>query len=175
MALALAFSNAAQAAIIEYNYSNSDDTNSITANFFIDESKATDNLVSGTFALNGTSYTASSTNSIGLIDVSTWNNSSSTFTGYIYSLQSDESGGWGFSINNFVETFLDDGSTTPTASAGVYSFANMNINTNISGAGTLSIATPSMIAAVPEPEAYAMMLAGLGLLGFTARRKKQSV
>ncbi|MET3134382.1 hypothetical protein AAKU55_004678 [Oxalobacteraceae bacterium GrIS 1.11] len=30
----------------------------------------------------------------------------------------------------------------------------------------------SVIAAVPEPETYAMMLLGLGLLGFMARRKK---
>jgi len=28
------------------------------------------------------------------------------------------------------------------------------------------------VAAVPEPETYALMLAGLGLLGFMARRKK---
>lgn len=29
------------------------------------------------------------------------------------------------------------------------------------------------VAAVPEPETYAMLLAGLGLLGFTARHRKQ--
>jgi hypothetical protein len=28
------------------------------------------------------------------------------------------------------------------------------------------------VAAVPEPETYALMLAGLGLVGFMARRKK---
>lgn len=31
----------------------------------------------------------------------------------------------------------------------------------------------SAIAAVPEPETYAMMLAGLGLVGFAARRRRQ--
>jgi hypothetical protein len=30
------------------------------------------------------------------------------------------------------------------------------------------------VTAVPEPETYAMMLAGLGLLGFTARRRTQA-
>lgn len=39
--------------------------------------------------------------------------------------------------------------------------------TNCSGFNSLAIN------AVPEPETYAMMLAGLGLLGFTARRRKQ--
>jgi len=30
-----------------------------------------------------------------------------------------------------------------------------------------------VLAAIPEPETYAMMLAGLGLMGFVARRRKQ--
>ena len=38
---------------------------------------------------------------------------------------------------------------------------------NGSYAGTLNVS------AVPEPETYAMMLGGLGLLGFMARRRKQ--
>jgi hypothetical protein len=28
---------------------------------------------------------------------------------------------------------------------------------------------------IPEPETYAMMLAGLGMLGFTAKRRKLAV
>lgn len=32
----------------------------------------------------------------------------------------------------------------------------------------------SEVTAVPEPEAYAMMIAGLGILGFAARRRKQA-
>ena len=38
-------------------------------------------------------------------------------------------------------------------------------------AGNVSIAS---VTAVPEPETYAMMLAGLRLLGFAARRRKQA-
>lgn len=29
------------------------------------------------------------------------------------------------------------------------------------------------LAAIPEPESYAMLLAGLGMLGYAARRRKQ--
>ena len=40
------------------------------------------------------------------------------------------------------------------------------------GNGFLSLQYTAVTAAVPEPESYAMMLAGLGLIGFLARRKK---
>jgi len=40
---------------------------------------------------------------------------------------------------------------------------------NISGGGQVVAA----VVAVPEPETYAMLLAGLGLMGFAARRRKQ--
>ncbi|MDO9149898.1 MAG: lamin tail domain-containing protein [Methylotenera sp.] len=36
---------------------------------------------------------------------------------------------------------------------------------------TLEIGSPGTIAAVPEPENYAMLLAGLGLIGFTLRKR----
>ena len=49
---------------------------------------------------------------------------------------------------------------------------NGNLMTVIDGAET---STFERVAAIPEPETYAMMLAGLGLLGFTARRRRQQV
>jgi len=42
-----------------------------------------------------------------------------------------------------------------------------------SGSGFLSLQYTAVTAPVPEPESYAMLFAGLGLLGFVARRRKQ--
>ena len=41
---------------------------------------------------------------------------------------------------------------------------------------TTGVTTQSLnvLAAVPEPETYAMMLAGLGLIGFSARRRRSA-
>lgn len=46
---------------------------------------------------------------------------------------------------------------------GGYLYDHLNIN----------VLTTAVAAPVPEPEAYALMLAGLGLVGFMARRRKQ--
>ncbi|MDB5804464.1 MAG: hypothetical protein JWN73_1786 [Betaproteobacteria bacterium] len=43
------------------------------------------------------------------------------------------------------------------------------------GNGFLSLQYTALTAPVPEPETYALMLAGLGLIGFAARRKQQEV
>lgn len=57
-----------------------------------------------------------------------------------------------------------------TLTAGIENNASEGINistSNLSGNGYL-------ISAVPEPESYTMLLAGLGLMGFTLRRRKTS-
>lgn len=68
-----------------------------------------------------------------------------------------------------------NGGTTAAAEAALFSAmvageSYLNIHTTQFPGGEIR---GFLIAAVPEPETYAMMLAGLGLLGFVARRRKQ--
>ena len=56
---------------------------------------------------------------------------------------------------------------TSTYSANIWSVTN---NQGPSGPGAQDVA---IFAPIPEPETYAMLLAGLGLMGFIARRRKQ--
>lgn len=55
------------------------------------------------------------------------------------------------------------------ASGGVIQYRDY-INNSTNTAGSLTI---SAISAVPEPKTYAMLLAGLGLIGFKTLRRKQ--
>ncbi len=74
----------------------------------------------------------------------------------------------------YVYAKSERGAFTITASS-LNGGAMSSTNTNIWSDSTIAKWTVSTTAtAVPEPEAYAMMLAGLGLVGFAARRKKQA-
>jgi hypothetical protein len=65
-----------------------------------------------------------------------------------------------------------NGRTTFSISApGIAYFSITNPGQDTFGVDEITLNTP-VAAPVPEPETYAMMLAGLGLLGFAARRRK---
>jgi hypothetical protein len=72
------------------------------------------------------------------------------------------SGSTGFTT---AQSWLNQLNTTASASQ-----FDVNIWSNTGRVQDLAVFAP----AVPEPQTYAMMLAGLGLLGFMARRRKQA-
>jgi len=53
-----------------------------------------------------------------------------------------------------------------------YSYEEMTANSALIMGLEPQVVSRFAVAAVPEPETYAMMLAGLGLVGFLARRRK---
>jgi len=84
---------------------------------------------------------------------------SAQFTNFVIG---DDDGGAGFP-NSFFEATLTAGTTY------VYVMSAFN---KISTLGGYSATIKGPIAAVPEPQTYAMLLAGLGLLGVSARRRQ---
>jgi DNA-binding beta-propeller fold protein YncE len=70
---------------------------------------------------------------------------------------------------SFVDMLVTDGDIAPEGLEGFVMSGKhyLAISNEVSGTTTAYSLAP-----VPEPETYAMLLAGLGLLGFTARRRK---
>jgi PEP-CTERM motif len=79
---------------------------------------------------------------------------------------------WGTTVNYSPSVGVTTVVLNPISlAAGTYTLQIKGTVAGLSGgsyAGVLNIANP-----VPEPETYAMFLAGLGLMGFTARRKSK--
>lgn len=69
------------------------------------------------------------------------------------------------------QTWLGQLNSTPSVSQYDANVWSVTSNNGPSGAGAQDV---GVFTPVPEPETYAMMLAGLGLLGFAARRRQKS-
>jgi hypothetical protein len=68
-----------------------------------------------------------------------------------------------FATGNHTLTVITDSTWVPGADG---------YNGKLSFANPIDLGSPATFAPVPEPETYAMMLAGLGALGFMSRRRK---
>jgi hypothetical protein len=81
------------------------------------------------------------------------------------------------------DTLVSTGTSLQTGSMDVWTLSSDNLQAgdyyvmvggNLVSDTSASFGGAVMLAPVPEPETYGMMLAGLGVLGFLARRRKQA-
>ena len=83
---------------------------------------------------------------------------------------------------SFSNVYLYSGSTLSASSSGsTFNFANLNSGTytlkvsgSVAGVGFGGALAQYTVTPVPEPETYAMLLAGLGVMGAIARRRSKT-
>lgn len=87
----------------------------------------------------------------------------------------------GFSVFDDTDTLVAQGTSLRTGATDVWTVAGnslengdyyLRVNGNVVSDQGASFGGAVMLMPVPEPEAYGMMLGGLGILGFLARRRK---
>lgn len=87
----------------------------------------------------------------------------------------------GLSVFDSTDTMVAEGSSLRTGATDVWTIRGnslengsyyIRVNGNLLGEESASFGGAVMLMPVPEPEAYGMMLGGLGILGFMARRRK---
>ena len=87
----------------------------------------------------------------------------------------------GFALYDDTDTLLSSGSSLRSGATDVWTVQgnaleagayDIRVNGNIVSDNGASFGGAVMLMPVPEPEAYGMMLGGLGILGFLARRRK---
>jgi hypothetical protein len=138
----------------------------------------------GDYVLSSDLSSALGTTKAGLVS-NLYSNSFASTSGSVANSEAFQLALWDLAKDNGI---LASGSVQITGSTdpNVINLANSMITAAKAGAGssqysfslyTSATAQDYLVAsvtAVPEPETYAMMLAGMGLLGFTARRRTQA-
>lgn len=73
--------------------------------------------------------------------------------------------------------FIYDGTTGSTPHSVLLSAGNYHFSVTGSADGSAGglYTLTSQVAVIPEPETYVMLLAGLGLMGFVARRRQKNL
>lgn len=74
-------------------------------------------------------------------------------------------------VNNYFQTGVNTLRFDVTNAPGYWGGNPAGLIVDIMSSGVSTITPPVVTAPVPEPETWAMLLAGLGLLGFAARRR----
>lgn len=117
---------------------------------------------------------------LGTIERMTVDNFSNFLTSVAWTYQLSGVSMSGMSRSSDGDTIGVDWNGVPGVSPGGYGHMIVFTNATAYGDGTArfidgGIASAAVLTPVPEPETYAMLLAGLGLMGFVARRRQRKL